>query len=58
LANIAKASNLNNFTPESEMILDLFHKNSEMWLHIKEEIAPTPSWELEFSEKIMSAYVT
>jgi hypothetical protein len=50
-------SDISEFMPDDEVILETFRNNSEMLLESKEEIAPTPSWELDFSEKTMSAYV-
>jgi hypothetical protein len=55
--DVANAPGIRNFVPDTEVILGIFRNNPEMCLNTKKEIAPTPSWELEFSEKIMSAYV-
>jgi hypothetical protein len=38
--------------------LETFRNDPEIWLERRKEAAPTPAWELEFSEKIMSAYVS
>jgi hypothetical protein len=44
--------------PDTEVILEIFGDNPELWFEHKEKSIPTPSWELEFSEKIMNVYVT
>lgn len=55
LLEVVKDSDLNTFTPDPEVILDTFRQNPLIWLEFKDVIAPTPTWELEFSENIMSA---
>ncbi|KAH6668963.1 hypothetical protein B0J14DRAFT_657971 [Halenospora varia] len=56
LLEILKDSELSLFTPDEETIIRTFMENPKMGSgHEDDNAGPTPTWELEFSEKIMSA---
>jgi hypothetical protein len=55
IAEIVKSSAMNSIPPEDGTILQIFREAPEMWLPLKEDAGPTPTWELEYSENIMDA---
>ncbi|KAH8593104.1 hypothetical protein B0O99DRAFT_743106 [Bisporella sp. PMI_857] len=55
LSEMAKNSAMNSIIPDDETILQTFRERPEMWLPLKKDVGPTPTWELEYSENIMDA---